>query len=71
MLNVLLTILVLAIIGGAVAYIVRAKRRGQKCIGCPAGGSGSCSCHSAFKEEACHCGCVPDQDDSACEGSNK
>ena len=26
---------ILAIVGGAVFYIVRAKRRGEKCIGCP------------------------------------
>ncbi len=32
-----LLILVL-ILGLAVAYIVKAKRRGVKCIGCPAGG---------------------------------
>ena len=39
-----LLILVL-ILGLAVAYIVKAKRRGVKCIGCPAGGS----CPSAKK----------------------
>ncbi len=27
------------IIGGAVFYIIRAKKRGQKCIGCPYGKS--------------------------------
>lgn len=39
-----LLILVL-ILGLAVAYIVKAKRRGVKCIGCPAGGN----CPSAKK----------------------
>ena len=39
-----LLILVL-ILGLAVAYIVKAKRRGVKCIGCPAGGN----CPSARK----------------------
>ena len=39
-----LLILVL-ILGLAVTYIVKAKRRGVKCIGCPAGGS----CPSAKK----------------------
>ena len=39
-----LLILVL-ILGPAVAYIVKAKRRGVKCIGCPAGGN----CPSAKK----------------------
>lgn len=35
-----IVIIILAIlIGGAVAYIIKAKRSGAKCIGCPAGGS--------------------------------
>ncbi len=48
--------IVVIIIAFAVAYIVKAKKSGVKCIGCPAGGtcSGSCggqsgcggSCHS-------------------------
>ena len=36
------------IVGGAVAYIVKAKKSGKKCIGCP--DSGSCSGN-------CGCGC--------------
>lgn len=43
----LLIILVLALIlGGAALYIYRAKKRGQKCVGCPYSGScgGSCGC---------------------------
>lgn len=32
-------IILLVIIGGAVAYLVRAKKRGVKCVGCPAGGN--------------------------------
>ena len=39
-------------VGGAIAYIIRAKKSGQKCIGCPdsptcSGNCGSCggSCH--------------------------
>ena len=41
------------IVGGAVAYIIKAKKSGQKCIGCPDSKtcSGKCSgCASA-------CGC--------------
>ena len=53
--NVILIIVLIAILGGAIAYIVRAKKRGAKCIGCPAAGScgakkGSCS--------GCHGGCT-------------
>lgn len=49
-----IVILVVAIIiGGAVGYIIKAKRSGQKCIGCPdsktcsgkcSGCNGSCGC---------------------------
>ena len=32
----IIVLLVIALaVGGAVFYIVRAKRRGQKCVGCP------------------------------------
>lgn len=46
---------ILLIVGGAVFYIVRAKRRGAKCIGCPyareCGAKGQCSCaHGNTKE---------------------
>ena len=43
----LVIILVLALIlGTAALYIYRAKKKGQKCIGCPNSGScsGSCGC---------------------------
>ncbi len=47
-------ILVLALmIGGAVWYIVKAKKSGKKCIGCP--DSGSCASH---KESSCGCYCT-------------
>ena len=36
-----------AIIVAVVAYIIKSKKQGKKCIGCPSGGS--CS--------ACGCGC--------------
>jgi len=39
------------IIGGAVAYIIKAKKSGKKCIGCP--DSSSCSGHCS----SCSCGC--------------
>ena len=35
------------IIGGAVFYIVKAKKSGRKCIGCPDG----CSCKSKNSKE--------------------
>lgn len=39
MTDAIVIIILVIIIGCAVAYMVRAKRRGVKCIGCPAGGS--------------------------------
>ena len=41
-----ITVLVLLLIlGGAILYICRAKKRGTKCIGCPSGGdcNGDCA----------------------------
>ena len=39
MANVISVIILAVLIGGAAAYIVRSKRNGVKCIGCPAGGN--------------------------------
>lgn len=42
------------IIGLAIRYIVKAKKSGAKCIGCPADGS----CHSKKGGQSeCCCGC--------------
>jgi len=37
MINLILTILLAAIVGGAGLYIYRSKKAGVKCIGCPQG----------------------------------
>ena len=39
MVNIIVIIILMILIGGAVAYIIKAKKSGVKCIGCPAGGS--------------------------------
>ncbi|MBQ9131244.1 MAG: FeoB-associated Cys-rich membrane protein [Clostridia bacterium] len=46
------------IVGGAMAYIVKAKKSGKKCIGCP----DSSSCGKASEQSGCSgscssCGC--------------
>lgn len=33
--NIIIVVVVLVVLGAAVGYIVREKRRGSKCIGCP------------------------------------
>ena len=35
MANIVVILILLAIIGGATFYIVKAKKSGAKCIGCP------------------------------------
>ena len=45
---------VLLIVGGAALYVYRAKKRGQKCIGCP--DSGSCSGNCSGCSGSCGCG---------------
>lgn len=50
--------IVLVIVGAAIVYIVKEKKKGVKCIGCPAGaacstkGCGSCNggCHAGTEE---------------------
>ena len=47
---------IVIIVGAALFYIIRAKRRGEKCVGCPyakqCGGSCNCGCKSnEVKEE--------------------
>lgn len=51
--------IVVVIIGAAVIYIVKAKKSGVKCIGCPAGGNCSGKCNSTDGAE-CHCNCHSD-----------
>ena len=37
MTDLIVLIILAALVGGAVSYIVKAKKNGAKCIGCPAG----------------------------------
>ena len=37
MVNLITFLIIAAIVGGAGCYIYKAKKRGVKCIGCPAG----------------------------------
>ena len=52
MVNIIVFAILALIIGAAVSYIVRAKKKGVKCIGCPEG----CTCGSAAKADAPACG---------------
>lgn len=46
-------VIILAILGFAIGYIVKARRSGQKCIGCPNSKScsGGCFCDSKNTKE--------------------
>ena len=33
--DLIIIAVLLAAVGGAAAYLIRAKKRGQKCVGCP------------------------------------
>ncbi|MBE6588425.1 MAG: FeoB-associated Cys-rich membrane protein [Ruminococcaceae bacterium] len=50
--TVIVAAIIVAVIGLAVFYIVRSKKQGRKCIGCPDSGN----CPSA-KNGGCSCGC--------------
>ena len=50
--NIVLVLVILAIIAGAVLYIYKAKKRGEKCIGCPYAkqcGAKNCGCGNQRK----------------------
>ena len=58
--DIIVIVAILLVIGGALAYIIKAKRSGRHCIGCP--DSKSCSAKSKSsgcggKCSACSCGC--------------
>lgn len=68
--NLILVVILVLILGSAITYIIKEKKRGAKCIGCPAAGecasrqagaspcSGNCSscsgCSGAKRESSCH-----------------
>ena len=55
--DIVLLLVILVIVGLAVAYIIKEKKKGTKCIGCPVAGNCSsykshqgCGCHTDTKE---------------------
>lgn len=50
MTNIIVVAVLVAIIGSAVIYIIKAKKKGAKCIGCPysssCGKMTDCTCNS-------------------------
>ena len=60
MTDIIIIAIVLIIVGGAVFYIVKVKKNGAKCIGCPA--AGNCQGKNSGKS-ACACGGQTDAKD--------
>ncbi len=48
--NIIIVILLVLIVGSAVIYICKEKKKGVHCIGCPSAGSCSRSCMSNKKK---------------------
>lgn len=44
MANVIITIIIAALVGAAITYTVKEKKKGNHCIGCPYGGSCNGNC---------------------------
>ena len=57
--NIILIVVLVLILGGAVLYIVRAKRRGQHCIGCPDASRCTGCCSGCQDASGC---CHPKED---------
>lgn len=52
MVNIVLAIILVIVIGTAAGYLIRAKKRGVTCIGCPSG----CNCsHKHDQQSECNC----------------
>ena len=53
--DIIVLLIIALVVGGATYYIIRAKRRGARCIGCPDAKTclGNCSsCHAcSYREE--------------------
>ena len=47
--NAIAAVILTLVLGAAIVYIVKAKRSGKRCIGCPDG----CTCGSEEKESSC------------------
>ncbi len=51
MTDIIIAVVLVGIIGSAITYIIRAKKKGTKCIGCPhsssCGKKADCTCNSA------------------------
>ena len=52
MASIIVTIVILLIIGAAIAYIIKEKKKGTVCIGCP--NAGTCASNKS-QDSQCNC----------------
>lgn len=56
--DIIVSIILVLILGGAIFYIVKSKKSGKRCIGCPDSGScGKSNNSSCSGGCSCCCGC--------------
>lgn len=67
MTDFIIGVVLVVAIGAAIGYIVKSKKRGVKCIGCPA--AGQCS-NNHSKGKGCSCGCSG-EDNCGCHTNTK
>ncbi len=48
--DIILGIIIIVILGLAIIYVIKSKKSGVKCIGCPSG------CNCSNHEKKCNCG---------------
>lgn len=53
MIDFIVAVILVVIVGTAICYIIKAKKKGVKCIGCPEG----CNCGKASEDLGCSCSC--------------
>ena len=64
--NIIIIAVILLIVGLAVFYVIKAKKSGKKCIGCPDSGT----CGASSKASACSCGCSGCASKDSCHSDN-
>ena len=73
LIDIIVSVVLVLIIGGAIAYIVRSKKQGEVCIGCPY----AKQCAQKRSSHSCSCGCGGGSSSSCCgrrsasDGANK
>lgn len=66
--DIAVVVILLLTIGAAAAYIVKAKKSGVKCIGCPA--SGNCASKGSCSSSGCSCNCTG-ENKASCHADTK